>query len=329
MNRLSPSLFLCCLGLFLHLAQQLAIAAEPLNGLAAIVNGKVITRSDVENELIAQRQSIIKEYQGNPEGLKRKIKQLKAEALDALIDRELILSDFEELGGAIKPEFVENQINEIILKRYDNDREKFIADLSRAGLSLKTFRKMQEKKLIAQFMRGNQAKKVEPPTYQEITAYYQKHVSDFREDDFIKLRTLTIPKFTGNAQTSAEDQQKLAQDLHAQLAAGADFANLVKAHSTDSAADSGGDRGWVSPSDISKEIADAAFEVKSGNISEIIETPRAFTILWIEARKKGRQTPLEKLRDTVESRVKAQKGIELEKKWLDRLRRNAVIKKFD
>ena len=306
-----------------------AKAAERLNGLAAVVNGKVITRSDVENELIAQRHSLVREYQDNPALLQQKISQLRKEALEALIDRELILDDFEELGGAIKPEFVENQVNEIILNRYDNNREAFIKDLSRAGLSLKAFRKLQEKKLIAQFMRGKHSNKIDPPTYQEIEAYYSNNMADFREDDLIKLRTLTIAKFTGNAKVSVEDQKKLAEDLYEQLTAGANFASLAKTHSTDGAAASGGDRGWLNPSDISKEIAAAASKVKSGDISEIIETPRAFTILWIEARKKGRQSPLSEVRETIESRVKAAKGIELEQKWLGRLRRNAVIKKFD
>lgn len=329
MTRLFPALAtLFCLAITL-LVHQPASAAERLNGLAAVVNGKVITRSDVDNELIAQRQSLIKEYRNNPALLQQKITQLRAEALEALIDRELILSDFEELGGAIKPEFVENQINEIILKRYDNDRKAFITDLSRAGLSLKAFRELQEKKLIAQFMRGKHANKMDPPTFQEIDAYYRKHLTDFRENDLIKLRTLTIAKFAGNAQTTVDDQRKLAEDLHAQLSAGTDFAKLAEVHSTDSAAASGGDRGWVSPTDISKEIATAANKVKTGDISELIETPRAFTILWIEARRKGRQSPLEEVRETVENRVKAAKGMEQEEKWLDRLRRNAVIKKFD
>ncbi len=277
---------------------------------------------------MAQRQSLINQYQGDPALLQRKLAQLRVEALDALIDRELILDDFAELGGAIKPEFVENQINEIIRNRYDNKREAFIKDLSQAGLSLKAFRNLQERKLIAQFMRGKQANKVDTPTLEEIEAYYREHKADFREANFIKLRTLTIAKFTGKTGTSVNDQKNLAEDLHAQLATGSNFADLAKAHSTDSAAADGGDRGWVSPSDISKEIAEAASEVKSGNISEIIETPQAYTILWIEARKGGRQSPLSEVRETVENRVKAAKGIEVEQQWLDRLRKNAVIKKF-
>ena len=51
--------------------------------------------------------------------------------------------------------------------------------------------------------------------------------------------------------------------------------------------------------------------------------------MWIEARRRGKVTPFEEVREAVENRVKAQKGIEIERKWLDRLRRNAVIKRFD
>ncbi len=318
---------LSCSFAFLSLSQE-ALAAAPLNGIAAVVNGSVITKADVNNEVIAQRQSLIRNFGNNPTLLKEKVEQLRREALDALINRELILGAFEGLGGEIKPEFVENQINEIIRKSYDNNREKFIADLSRAGLSLKEFRALQMKKLIAQYMRGQQGQKVDLPTYQEIMAYYQKHLEDFKDDDLIKLRTLSISKFSGGASTSIEDQKNLAQDLHGQLLRGANFAKLAVAHSSDSAATKGGDRGWVTRSDISKEMANVAFKVKSGGISEIIETSGTFTILWVEARKGGTVSSLEEVRDTIENRVKAAKGIEIEKKWLDRLRRNAVIKEF-
>jgi len=304
------------------------LLAAPLNGLAAVVNGKVVTRSDVQNEVMAQSQALFRQYGNDPTALKGKLEELKGDALDALIENELILSEFESAGGAIKAEFIDEKINTIIRKSYDGDRQAFLKALSQFGMTLKEFRAMEEKKLVANYMRSQQGAKVEPPTYTEIERFYNENLSEFRENDYVKLRTLTIPKFSGLEDVTPEAQRSLAEDLRGQLVSGADFSNLAKTHSTDGAASSGGDRGWIDRSAISKQMADIAFATAEGAVSEIVESPGAYTLLWVEARKAGQVTPLEEIRDSVEARVKAEKGREVEKKWLDRLRRNAVIKRY-
>jgi len=305
-----------------------AIAGERLNGLAAVVNGQVITRSEVNNEVMAQRVLLQQQYK-TAEALRSKIEEIKSNVLDALIDRELILAEFAKNGGAIRAEFIDDRINTIIRERYKDDRQAFLKDLSRAGMSLKEFRTNQEKKLVASYMRGQQAQSVEPPTWSEIEKFYKDNQADFRADDFVKLRTLTIPKYSGSPNVTPAAQKKLGGDLRTQLVNGADFATLARTHSTDSAAEQGGDRGWLDKQSMNAEMATAAFSIEEGGISDIIESATSYTIMWVEARRNGKVTPLEEVRDAVEARVKAQKGKELERKWLDRLRRNAVIKRFD
>ena len=83
-------------------------SAEPraFNSLVAVVNGQVITESEVQQATSNTRQIIIR---SQPAGAERDkmLKSLRENALDSLIERELILSEFVKLGAEIKSTIVD------------------------------------------------------------------------------------------------------------------------------------------------------------------------------------------------------------------------------
>ena len=61
-----------------------------------------------------------------------------------------------------------------------------------------------------------------------------------------------------------------AKDVIAQLNKGGDFSKIAKEKSTDKGSGAnGGDLGWFKKSDMVKEFADAAFNLKKGELSEV------------------------------------------------------------
>jgi PPIC-type PPIASE domain len=80
---------------------------------------------------------------------------------------------------------------------------------------------------------------------------------------------------------------------------------------------------------MKKSMADAAFALKNGGISQVIDEETSFIIIYCEAKKLGDATPLEKVRPDIERVIDQQKSKESLDKWLADLRRKAVIKKMD
>lgn len=305
-----------------------AFSQSSRNGIAAVVNGNVITMSEMRDSVNAQEQVIGMQFRDDPAAMQRELANLRATALDSLIDRELILAEFKRLGAAIKAQWVDDDINGIIRESFKGDRTAFVKELATTGMTLKKFRELREKMMIVQAMRGKQAAEQPPATPSEVEAYYKKNAAKWRSGDMIKISTITIAKFSGDAGTSPESQRKYAQEIRSKLVKGADFATTAKTYSQDSHAEDGGSWDWMGREQMKPSIANVAFNLKTGGLSEVIDDEAAYIIIACDAVKYGPTKPMNEVRDEIERSISAEKSKVVVDKWMDGLRKKAVIKKF-
>ena len=99
-----------------------ASAQSSSNGIAAIVNGNVVTKSEVRDAVNAQEQMLRMQYQADPAVLQRELATLRSTALDSLIDRELVLAEFKRMGASMKAQWVDDDINSIVRESFKGDR---------------------------------------------------------------------------------------------------------------------------------------------------------------------------------------------------------------
>jgi peptidyl-prolyl cis-trans isomerase SurA len=111
---------------------------------------------------------------------------------------------------------------------------------------------------------------------------------------------------------------------------GASFAEMASIYSEGSQRGQGGDRGWIERerSDLKKELLDAAFSLKAGERSKVIEFPEACFLLQVDEVRRAQVRPLSEVRDEIEKTLKAQESVRLHKKWIDRLKAKSFIQYF-
>lgn len=308
-------------------------APRDFNALAAVVNGNVITRSEVQQAIQHTRQMIMLTV---PDGDKRKkqLVTLQEDALNSLIERELILAEFAKLGGTIKEEHITEDVNRIInSERFGGNRDKFLEELKRTGMTLKRFKDLRNKILSVELMRSRQSRDVQVITPKQTEDAYRKYNNQFRDESFVHLRTLMIPKVSEDEKVTVEHQRRHIAEIRKQIIKGADFEQMAKTYSQDSVADQGGDRGTIGENSIElrRDLKTAAFQLDNGELSEVIEGPYAFYLMKVETKKLGKKKSLTEpgVRDTCEKLALLDLRKAIHERWIARLKKNASIRRFD
>jgi peptidyl-prolyl cis-trans isomerase SurA len=320
-------LIICSTALVLA-AASLCRAAESapqvVDGIAAIVNGDVITYSQVR-ELVGPREKALR-AQFTGEELAKQMKAARDAAVKDLVDRQLIIQSFKKEAFNI-PEFVVDQrVNEIIKESFGGDRNTFIKTLQAQNYTLGEFKKMEMERIIVQAMRGKNLKtaKIASPT--KIEDYFQKHRAEFTTKEQVKLRMIMIPSHA--AEGNAPAQKAMAEEILGKLASGAPFDRMAQMYSEDATRDAGGDWGWIERKTLAAPLEKVAFNLPAGKISNIIELGGNYYILKVEDKHGGDAPSLAKIRPEIEKRLIQEEAQRQQELWLATLRQKAYIRTF-
>ena len=277
--------------------QSVIRAQEVLDGVAAVVNGDVITFSQVREIVGDRERSLHDMYKGNE--LVSKITETRLAAINELIDRQLIIQEFKKNKYNIPDYVLDEHIKTIIRDQFGGDRQAFTRTLHAQGYSMERFRQLEMDKVIVQAMRQKNVKTdpVVPP--QKVDAYYSRHHDEFSTQDQVKLRMIVIKQGDG----SDESKKKMAEEIRSKIKAGGEFEKLAQMYSEDSTQDSGGDWGWIDRKTLNEKLTDAAFKLKKGEISPVISLSGNYYILMAEDRKNGVLKPLAESRTAIEEKL--------------------------
>ena len=326
-------MFRLLLSLSLVLSSTLFAQQKSFNSLVAVVNGQAITESEVQEVTNATRNIIMLSLPEGPER-KERLKSLRKNALNSLIERELILSEFIKMGGIIKDEIIDQDVQRIIDDEpFNGDRNKFLAEVKKAGTTIKRYKDQRRKILSVEIMKSRQAKSISVVTPQKMQETYNKNKERFRNESFARIKTITIRKNPEDPTITAEDRRKLVNSIREKIENGEDFSELAKTHSEDSVAEEGGDRGVLSENSIElrRDLKAAAFSLKSNEVSEVLEDKYAFYLIKAEDKKLGSVKPLTD--KTVKEEINNLALLDLRRsaydRWMTKLKKTASIRRFD
>lgn len=299
-----------------------------LAGIMANVDGEPITAMDVRNEMrprlaqIRQESRTAREFSG-------KINAATDEILNLLTDRQLVLADFRDKQMQMPPSFVNEQIEEKIIREYNGDRSEYLAALRREGRTPIDDREQIRESIIIDYLNGQNRRTVSEVSPAKIQAFYEANKEHFSQAASMKLSQITL--FAGAAETDAE-VRKLADSILARLAKGESFAALAKQYSKDDNREKGGDAGWRELKDLNADLAKKLEALPDGGHTEAIEFKTGGRLsLYIFHRDEYRAAgarPVSEVREIIEAKLLADSQKTTREEWMRRLREHFYVRYY-
>ncbi|MBP7140376.1 MAG: peptidyl-prolyl cis-trans isomerase [Opitutaceae bacterium] len=295
------------------------------NGIAAIVESKIITVEDIRRD-IAPLVPEIRRDSKNEQEFNQKLEAAQDEIIQGIIDRELIVKEFRKDEKKRIPEsYVDNEVAETQITQFEGDRSKFLAYLRGRGQTLRDYRREVEENIIFGYMRQQQRKSQSTVSPVKIETFYNENKDRFFQEDQAHMRLIQFTRKQG--QTDAE-LRALAQAALDRIHSGEKFEDVARDVSQESRRAKGGDWDWQKRSDLRPEFSDPLFSLKKGETSGIIVTPEGAFLLHVDDRKYAGIQPIDEVREQIERILIQQSARASQERWLERLRRNGYVKHF-
>ena len=317
--------FYCAPLVALLVVNSTQTVADTVDGIAAIVNDRLITFSDVREVATPAIQNAYRLYSG--EERERKIQQAGVDALNTLVERALILQEFTDKGYKLPEHVFDSRMREIIEEQYGGDKNALIRTIQVRGLTLDQWKqKFVREPFIVQALRQKEVSSDVVVSPAAIEQYYGQNKAKVTLPYQVRLRMIVVRKEPGTNNTEARD---LANNVWQKLEGGADFVGMANVYSSGGQKNPGGDWGWVDKeSGLRKELANVAFALKAGQHSKPIETEEGFYVVQVDEVRPARTRSLGEVRGEVEKSLAQEMRAERQHRWMERLKQKAYIRYF-
>jgi len=198
-----------------------------------------------------------------------------------------------------------------------------------------------EEQVNVKFIKVNPADLV---TSAEVEAYYKENQKEFTTPEAVKARHI-LKKFPDNATDEQKAETKTAAEellktVNAELAAGAEFAELAQKHSEGpSSAQGGALRGrnpnlpagdYFARGDMVKPFEEAAFDtLNPGEVSGLVETSYGYHIIKLEEKKAPEIRPFADAQYEIQQKLVQVSGVDKAKKIAEDLLFDIEIRDYD
>jgi peptidyl-prolyl cis-trans isomerase C len=318
------------LSLFLGLTVAATLHAQKAEqptataGKAAIVNGVIIQEEEVNRGLLYQQQRMLATTGQviRPEMMTeaRKI------VLEELINRELLYQQSRKKGVVIDDTQVNEQLDRL-RKQYPNEqafKEALAEDhLSEDALKSQIRMSLAVQKFVEKEFGGN----LDVPEA-EAKAFYDQHPEYFTQPEAIRVSEILIkvdPKAEG---AKKQEARKKLEDIQKRLQKGEDFAILAKDFSQSASAAQGGDLGTVPRGRMPQDFDDAAFSLKPGEVSGVVETGLGFQLIKVHEKTPQKVVPFKEVEEKIRQHLANQKLKQRVDDYLTEMKKTAKIERI-
>ncbi len=293
---------------------------EKLPDVVARINGENLGRTELEDAVRAI------EGQNGPIPATERDRIYRA-LLDRLIGSRLLLQESKARKVAVTKEELDERM--AMIRQQFPTEQAFKEALSAQKVSLqKVEADQREQLMVSKMLQAELGAKV-AVNDADIARTYKENAAAFQVPERVKASHILIT--VSPTATSDEKAEALtrATSVLKSARAGKDFAELAKEFSQDpGSAAQGGDLGFFAAEQMVPPFSQAAFKLKTGGISDIVETQFGYHIIKVTGREAARTVPLAEAREQIEQRLSAQNRDREMQAFVGALRQRGKIEVF-
>ncbi len=295
------------------------LAAEP-DDTVAMVNGQAISRLVYDREINGFLRRMA---QSGRQPSSINMESARQQVVDNLVAGELLYQESQRLNIAATPSEVDAQVASF-RSRFDDmaklNEALTKADLTDAGLRDIIMRQTSIRKLINQEIAG----KIQINDKTAKT-YYTEHQDLFHRPHRVKASHILIKVEADDTPEMRQTAQRRAEDVRKKALAGEDFAKLARQYSEGPSKSNGGDLGLFTRDQMVPPFADAAFALKPGETSSVVETPFGYHVIRVTENQPEGVAPFEAVSANITARLRQEEMNRLVEAYINDLRDKADI----
>jgi len=253
-----------------------------------------------------------------------KLTQLRREAMDLMVEQELIRQAAEAEGIEVTGEEIDAALAEV--SEPFETPEEFSRRLQSEGFTPDSYREHVARMIAAaKYLDGIRAR-VAMVGDEELEAYYRDNEVRLTLPEQVRVRHILLTwKPMGTTDDRAAIRQQMVPILE-KARNGEDFAALAQEYSDDSAtAGNGGDTGLFHSGQMVPAFEAVAFALQPGEVSDPVETAFGVHILRLEERQGARLLPLDEVREQLREHIRGEKMEAAIKQETERLRQEGEV----
>ena len=249
------------------------------------------------------------------------------QVLDRIVGFHLLVQEAKARKVIAPPWEVDGQLDQI-RKQFPSE-DAFKQMLQARGVTLEKLRADAAQTIAVNLMLKNELEPKIAVSEADTRSFYEQNRPRFRQEDSVHASHILI-RVPEQADAAARARAKAqADDLLAQVKKGADFADLAKKFSQDpGSAPNGGDLGFFPKGQMVPAFEAAAFGLKPGATSGVVETPVGYHIIRVKEAKAGRDLGYEEVKAQIEDYLKQQLRDRKSQEFVDQLKAKGKVQIF-
>ena len=292
---------------------------------AASVNGETIPMAVFSNALRQTEQQHTMRKQGAPLTDEETL-TIKKDVLNMLINNELVYQKCVKDGIKVEDKLVDERM-ETFKNRYPS-QEEFAKALQLMNVTEDEIKHEIKKGLYLRTYIEDNLKKTISIDEKEVKDFYDKNTDIFKMPEKVRAShiLITVP------QNATDEQKKESltkiQEIQKEVKEGKDFAELAKEKSACPSAKNGGDLNYFGKGQMVKPFEDAAFALKVGEVSDIVETQFGYHLIKLTDKQEAGIRPFDEVKENIDQHLVSVKLSEVLDKMADTLKKDAKIETF-
>ena len=294
------------------LGASVLVHGDVIERVMARVNGQIVTLSEFEARQLAAVQSA-----RVPEGeVEAFLRQNNARLLEEAMEELLLVDRAAALGLKLRPEYLDQVIDDIKKEQNITSEEEFQAQLKREGLTKEALRRNIERSVIVRQVRTRDVEPKAQVTEADVRNEYEQR----KAADFTRKATVHLMEIVLKGEGAAERANAAAQ----RLKNGEDFETLAREVSTSPSKAAGGDLGRVEPADLNPALAAAIANLRAGETSAPIPVEGGFWILKVRERLADEVTAFDQVKERLQEELARTRFEKAYTDYIAELKKNAV-----